>query len=321
VVNLDHARTAVLSRILPGALVAEVGSPWAPFGPVYDMVVKHWDSPSKDCVVIKARGPDMNPFWWTPERCETLRQREPDAYRTDVLAEFMTPEENLFSADLLEACTRKGEASLPYDPHAAYWAAMDPATRGNSWTLVIGTRRGAKRVIAHAQQWTGTSSEPLSPKAVLHEIAEILRRYNLRGVETDQYYVDALVDIARDIRLGDETYPLHLVRTSLGEAEKAQRYLALRTKLAEGELELAPVKELQADMRRVRRRATQSGISIVLPSTGDGRHCDYAPSLMLVATRNLADIKDPPKVTKDAETVAALEKMVARLRAQRDEDS
>ena len=322
VVNLDDARKAVMSRMLPGALIVEPGSPWAPFGPVYELVSQHWGSPSAACVVVRGTGPDMNPTWWTPERCEELRRKDPDAHRTDVLSDFLTPEENLFASSLLEANTRDGSASLAHDPLGAYWAAMDPATRGNSWTLVIATRRGQQRIVAHAQQWTGSPSEPLSPKAVLRQIALVLRRYGLKSVETDQYYIDALVDIARDVRLdeADETsrYPVALVQSSLNETEKAQRYLAMRAKLTEGEIELAPVPEMLTDLRRVKRRATQTGISIVLPKTGDGRHCDYAPTLMLVATRNLADLRDPPRVAEDAETVATRARVFARLRERRE---
>jgi hypothetical protein len=322
VVNLDDARKAVLSRMLPGAMIMEPGSPWAPFGPVYELYSRHFGSPSAACVVVKAPGPDMNPTWWTPERCEELKTKDPDSYRTDVLAEFLTPEENLFASGLLEACTRTGQPSLPYDPLAAYWAAMDPATRGNAWTLVIATRRGERRVIAHAQQWVGSASTPLSPKAVMQEIATVLRAYGLSSVETDRYYVDALVDIARDVDLGTTDhpvkFPVSLLQTDLSETDKAQRYLTMRTKFTEGEMELPPVQELLADLRRVKRRATQTGISIILPKTGDGRHCDYAPAMMLVSTRNLADIRDPPRVATDPETEAQRQRHFARIRARKD---
>jgi hypothetical protein len=76
--------------------------------------------------------------------------------------------------------------------------------------------------------------------------------------------------------------------------------------------------QLLADMRRVKRVVRQGGVSIVLPVTSDGRHCDYAPSLMLALTRNLADVKDPPKVQEDPETKRMREAHFARRRAMRE---
>jgi hypothetical protein len=42
VINLDDARAAVMGRMLPGAQILYIGSPWAPRSPVYEMVQEHW---------------------------------------------------------------------------------------------------------------------------------------------------------------------------------------------------------------------------------------------------------------------------------------
>ncbi len=161
-------------------------------------------------------------------------------------------------------------------------------------------------MVACVRQWTGSSANPLSPRDTFREIAAVLASYNLAQVETDQYYVDALQDHARDAKVA-------LIQSSLDETEKAQRYLSLRTKLAEGDLELHPDPTFLADLRRVKRKVTQRGIQIVLPVTSDGRHCDYAPSLALVATRPLHDIKDPPRRAIDPETEATRARTLGRM--------
>jgi hypothetical protein len=313
VVNLDDARTAVQARLLPGSMLLEIGSPWAPFGPVYELFTKHHGSPSDDLVVVKGRGPDLNPVWWTPERCERLAKLDSDAYETDVNANFMSPESSLYSNEVLLRCVRSGSPTLAHDPYAAYWAAMDPATRSNAWTLVIATRRGNKRVVAFAKQWIGSSANPLSPRAVLEEIAAICREYGIRTVETDQYHIDSLVDLAKL-----ETVKLALLPRTLTEMQKVEKYISVRTQCIEGQVELPADPALLADMRRVKRVVRQGGVSIVLPVTSDGRHCDYAPSLMLALTRNLADVKDPPKVQEDPETKRMREAHFARRRAMRE---
>lgn len=42
VTNLDDIITAIRGRLLPGAQIQLIGSPWAPSGPVYDLVQEHW---------------------------------------------------------------------------------------------------------------------------------------------------------------------------------------------------------------------------------------------------------------------------------------
>lgn len=42
VANLSDILTAIRGRLLPGAQIQLIGSPWAPSGPVYDLVQEHW---------------------------------------------------------------------------------------------------------------------------------------------------------------------------------------------------------------------------------------------------------------------------------------
>ena len=189
VVNFDDARSAVLGRMLPGAQVIEISSPWAPYGPIYDMVQ------AREVCVVKAPGWLMNPVLWTPERCAHLKQTEPDVYLTDCAAEFASPEENLFTSVDLERARWTGDASPVRG--VSYYAAMDPATRGNSWTMVIGARINSKLRVLLARQWTGTKLEPLSPRDVLGEVAAICRPYGIGVLDTDQWMGDALTDIGR----------------------------------------------------------------------------------------------------------------------------
>jgi len=59
-----------------------------------------------------------------------------------------------------------------------------------------------------------------------------------------------------------------------------EMFEALRTLVADDRIELAPVPELLEDLRRVRKRVTQTGVTIELPRLGR-RHCDYAMALAL----------------------------------------
>lgn len=298
VVNWDDQRKAVVQRILRGGGILDIGSPWAPFGPAYQLFVEHYGKPSPTLCVARSPAYDMNPAWWTPERCEEAKRADPDAYVTDVLAEFASLEESLFNGIEIDRATRElpEPFELPPQEDHGYVAAMDPATRSNSWTLVIATREGKFKRVVLARQWTGSKLEPLSPREVLATIAPILRRYRVESVWTDQYYVDALRDIARDCGI-------RLVQVDMSEQEKVERWRALHVRVQIGEVELSRDPVFRADLQRVKRKTTQTGVSILLPRTADGRHCDYAPAFLLAMHRYLDDVAPAPVIPGSTEAL------------------
>ncbi len=307
VVNWDDMRNGVVLRLLPGSQLVHIGSPWAPEGPAFDLVDKRHGRPGPDMVVIKAPAPAMNPFYWTPEVIEQAKSK-PSAYRTDVLAEFSAPEERLFDSEALGRAMRQECAP---EPGQSYSAAMDPATRGNSWTFGVFTRTGKRKRMVCARQATGSRNKALSPREVFATIiVPECRRYSVTSIQTDQYYVDALQDIARE-------FGLSLIQTPMTEREKVERYLAILTKTNEGEIELVP--EVRSDMQRLQKRVTQNGVQIVLPMTSDGRHCDYAPTVMLGIGQYLRDV-EAALVPADPEVVKMRKAALRRYGRPRLED-
>jgi hypothetical protein len=309
VVNYDDMRAAVLSRLLPGAMIASIGSPWAPFGPAYDQVRDGFGKPNKERVVVWARADKMNPSWWTKERAAELHRQDADAYRTDFEAQFLEPEELFFPASLVEVAVRKAPEILPREPGHTYFAAMDPATRGNAWTLVIGTRKGTRRIVARATQWL-PAGVPLKPDEVLKEAAVICKAYGVTLVKTDQWAVDALRPLAAAVGLT-------LIQQDLTGPEHYEAYKTAQTWLTLGQLELAPVSWLIDDIKRVKRRVTQAGLSVVLPHTADGRHCDGAPALVRMLTSLAEDFAQPAPVRGTAERA---DFDAARIEHDEDED-
>lgn len=288
--NLDEALRAVQGRFLPGSQGLLIGSPWAPFGPVYDLVKEHFGKPSEGMVVVRAPGPIMNPYYWTPERCEQMRLDGALAYQTDVLGEFADPESSLISDGALRACTRMGELELPPKDGYYYIAAMDPATRGNAWTLVLATRLpDGRRQIVLCREWMPRGGNPLDPDAVFGEMAALLKRYRVSTVRTDQWAVDALAAVAR-------RHELALLYEDIGSARRLELYDGFRVLLETKQVEVPAHDRLHEDLKRIRKVLTQSGVRIVLPQTADGRHCDYAPPTVLVCGYpcSLPDIVNKP---------------------------
>lgn len=295
VVNLDDARTAVLGRLLPGAQALYIGSPWAPFGPVFDMVQEGEGKPSGARVVLRGTGPMLNPTWWTPERCDDLRKRDPVAYQTDVLGEFATPDSGLVNPEAQKRNTRRTPGDLPMVLHGRYAAALDPSEgsqHGNPWTLVIvqreqrampaskpdgsplfdqqgnrATRPGPYIRVACVREYRG-----MRPEQVLEDVARVCRGYGLTKATTDQYAGAANADLAK-------RYGLLLDVVPWTGPRKVQAYTNLATLVETDAIELHADPQFGRDLASVRKRTTQQGVAIDLPRMGGGRHCDYAPSV------------------------------------------
>lgn len=272
VVNFDDARTNALGRLLPGAQLVAIGSPWAPFGPMYEAFQTRLGKPGRDLVVIHARGDVSNPWWWTPQRIASLPAK---IRTTEVDAKFQAPEEALYDEESIKACGRP-PGDLPRVRGLGYAAMMDPATRSNAWTLVVGAHQGGKLIVACVRQWLPQPDAPLSPSAVFAEMAVLLKGYGVDTVTTDQYSTDALRELA-------DLQGLCLVEQAWTADRKVECYGALATRFAEGTIEVPLDPDLLDDLKMVKRRVTQEGVSIVLPerknANGLKRHCDYAPSL------------------------------------------
>jgi hypothetical protein len=291
VFNYDDIRRSVLGRLLPGAQLFSMGSPWASLGPVFDTVQEWWGQPQQERLIVKAPGYLMNPVTWTPEACEKLKALDPVAYQTDVLAEFADAGEALIPQALIARCSREDSAAHKYIPGRDYAAAMDPATRGNSWTLVIvdraqfvddhGMAKHKTRVVLNTQ-WTGNQLTPIRPRQVLGEIAEILKEYRLDWVYTDQWSADAIKDIGLEVGLA-------ILPEQWKQQEEVTKYLGLRALMTEGLIEIPNDPILQKDLRLVHRVVNQRGLAIHLAETADGRHCDFTPALMRAVSRWLKD--------------------------------
>lgn len=307
VVNMDDVLHASHGRMLPGAQIVAIGSPWAPHGPCYSMVQDRHGHPGVDGhAVVWCRANLLNPQWWTEERESELLSHDPVAHKTDFLAQFADSVTGMFDPDAIDRSVRPEPIDLEPIAGHRYQAAMDPATRANAWTLVIGSKdRSGKWVVSIARQWRARAGVPLSPSLTMEEIAELCRRYRVSIVHSDQFSGDALKDLAVQNGISVNVIP---TTSTL----KVQWYTALARCLDDGRLELPLDRDLVIDLKRVRKRTTQAGISIDLPHTPDRRHCDYAPAVALLVGRRSAEPDEEPEQTEDDEYLAEL----ARRQAQ-----
>lgn len=290
VVNFDQARKAVIGRLVPGAQLVAIGSPWAPSGPAHRVVTDHFGRPTRDLVVVRGTGPQMNPAEWTPERCAALRRQDIAAYRTDVECEFADEYAGLFASGTLNRCIRELPLERAPADRQHYVAAIDPATRSDSWTLLVLSRNEEQRIeVTLARRWR-PEGQTLSPARVLREIAGILRPYRTHVVHTDSWSADAI----RSLGLN---HGLYLQDTRMNAARRVEAFDALRVLVTEQQIEFPAHDDLLDDLRAVRRVSGPSGPRIELPRVG-GSHCDYASALALALTQPLP----PPDGAPDPDT-------------------
>lgn len=301
VVNFDESRAALLGRLLPGSQMLAWGSPLSPVGPIYQTVLDRHGKPGRDKVVLRFCAPALNPYYWSPERVEEVRNSEggEQAYISDILGDFVDLESGLINHFAVERATRAEPYDLPYNDRLTYLAIIDPATRRNAWVLLILAKTDDDRVaVACCRQWQGTSAKPLSVDDTLREIADTLGRYRLDACLTDQWAADPLREAAFrfGVRLHEEQWQGH---------NRTQAFINMAKWLERGLLELAPEPALAADLRRVGKRVSARGdISIHLPQTPDGRHCDFAACLAMGLSQWIAPPAAPapkPKTVQELE--------------------
>jgi hypothetical protein len=219
----------------------------------------------------------------------------------DVLGEFGAAASGQYAPDHVRAATRDSAADLPAETGRHYVAAIDPATRGNGWTLAITTRDEQRVKVAYAYEWIGTRAEPLDPGEVLKECAEACAEYGVSTVHSDQAFGDALVKLAR-------IAGLTLLQWTIPSNEQVKKYLAIRTNLDMGAIE-------RTDLLHIRKRVTPGGMKPHLPMTSDGRHCDWGPTLMLGLSKLLPDPTQAPEAPAvDPETARMRERFMSRFK-------
>jgi phage FluMu gp28-like protein len=125
-----------------------------------------------------------------------------------------------------------------------------------------------------AKQWIGSAAAPLRPGAILAEVAKLCKAYRVSVLDSDQYYGDALRDLAAQQKLV-------LIVHAWNEREKLAKFLALKTMFEQGMVEIPSDQVLRTDLSRIKKVLKGNGASISFPRTADGRHCDYAPCLAM----------------------------------------
>jgi hypothetical protein len=263
--SLKESFRAVRGRILPGGTIMMPGSPYKPVGMIFEMFERYFGHPSKDCVVMKATGPNVNPGWYTPEFCEKFERVDPKLYRRDVLAEFDDADDSLFSYRSVESAMK----ATPPKRRSAFAATLFPASHRAAWTLVA------------LETWQDTAGRDTHSVALARETSDVdwkqlakdLAPFKLDSVQVPVGTSPSMLDDA-------ERAGVLLIPEELEKGDLLEQCREMQTLLDSGRLFLPQDKLLRGDLIRAQRLATPDGNARVsFPEDEEGRRCDFAPLL------------------------------------------
>lgn len=277
--NLDDSIRAVRGRILPGGTILMPGSPNEPMGTAFNNFKRYFGKADPDCIVLKARGPVTNPFWWTPEQVAYVKRTDPGAFRTDCEADFLKPPNAFLDHRDLEYVKRAELVAKPR-PRAEYSAALIAGTSRNVWTLIVEGFRGFREdgmprfAIEIAHEWTDTGDDIVRAASVLKEIKRLLTPYGIDFLVCDE-------DTDADVIAQAERVGLILHPEDITVAEMLELIGQVKSLVESHRYEIPDVEDLKADLLAVRRKTTATGNkSIEMPETENERRCDYIPALV-----------------------------------------
>jgi hypothetical protein len=277
VVNFSDARAAVLGRLLPGAQLLAIGSPWEAEGPVYETVMARHGAPTASLVVVRAPADVMNPVWWTAEKVDEFRRDNPELARTEIDAEFgLVNGASFFVASDFELLFSDG-ARRDAGPGDLISSAVDLGFVRNSATLAVLSERSGVADAIDLQELRPEPTRALVPSVVCSSFAAALKARHCGMAVADGHYRETL---------REHTDP---VGVSLYDGPgPGERFLALRLQVRAGTLRVNPAlpeaQRLRRQLGQVRPRLAPGGVlSVVLPEDTDGSHCDLADVLARAA--------------------------------------
>jgi phage terminase large subunit-like protein len=203
---------------------------------------------------------------------EREERRDPDSFKGEYLADFLTSGNAYLDFDRFEVATR---GPLEPDQARGWVAGLDPAFSRDPFGLAIVGQDPSDtgRLVLGVMDALKPSRLPGGFDRKLDQVIEVCNRYAVREVVTDQYAAPAIID-----RL--EAAGLHVEAVHQSAASKTAAFAELRTKLYNGTLELYEHPSLVAELRRLRTRFTVGQAAVENPRVG-GSHGDLAQAVAL----------------------------------------
>jgi hypothetical protein len=260
---------------IPDAKLLVISSPYAKFGVLFEAHRNNYGRDDAPVLVWQAPTTVMNPSI-PAEFIQDQIDQDPEAGRSEWLAQFREDIEAAFSLEIIEACVIHGRVELLPAERISYLAFCDPSGgRHDQFTLSISHRADDKAIIDLVRAW----KPPFDPSEVVKECAEALKPYRVKTIIGDAYAGE----------WPREQFRKHGITYQLSDKNRSQLYLDLIPVVCSKRVELPDNRKLIDELRRLERRRGRSGKdSIDHPANG---HDDMANAV--AGAVNMAIAKPP----------------------------
>jgi hypothetical protein len=223
--------------------------------------------------------PEMDPSM-TEQQVEQLRLEDPDLFDSEILARFVGGGNQFLDPDRYDVLA---DGEVPPDQATRWIAGLDPSFSRDAFGVCLVGVNGSKLVIGRVEALIPPRPETFAEKhlaeeALLGRVADILAEYRCKQAVTDQHLGKAVAEHLGRRGINVRVEPMH-------PASKTSIYRELRTRLYAGELELPPNQDLLVELRRLRTKMTDSGLSVLNPRVG-ASHGDMAQALALAVAEH-----------------------------------
>jgi hypothetical protein len=230
---------------IPEAKLLVISSPYAKAGVVFEAHRRYFGKDDAPVLVWQAATRTMNPNI-TEAFIQAEIENDPDAARSEWLAQFREDVEAAFSIESIEQCVVPGRTELMAAGALGYVAFVDPSGgRRDQFTVAIAHRQKDKAIVDCVRAW----KPPFNPEHVTEECAKVLKPYRIHSVTGDAYGGEWPRDAFRK-------YGIHY---EVSEKNRSQLYLELIPAVNSQRVELPDIRQMKDELRRLERRRGKSG--------------------------------------------------------------
>jgi len=247
-----------------------------------------------DCLVLQASTAAMENPRITKKKLQSILADDPEAFIRESLARFVHSISGFLPSDLVFEATNGNKAERTRAENEAsqvmpmYVCAIDPAFRVDSFAMTIMHMDTQGNVVQDMlRTWTPDAKAGirLDPEAIITEIGNIVHRWNISTVFSDQYQLEALNQLAL-------RHNFSVVGYDFTGRSKAKIYGSLLHLLRTKKIQLLDIPIITSQLTQLQKKLNPLGqISVAAPP---GKHDDVASVIALgalMALQNMPHVK------------------------------